>query len=123
MSKAIAATSLLALLTVVSDVAADNIKVKLVNKSNFEIHEMYLSATKQKDWGQDQLGEEVIAKDGSFELRNIPVGKYDLKLVDEDSDECIVSGIKVAANEEVEITDELLVGCQAGTTAAEEEAE
>jgi len=99
---------------------ADNVKVKLINKTDWEIHEMYLSPTKQKDWGEDQLGDEVIEKNSSFELKGIPVGKYDFKIVDEDSDECVVEGIKIAADEDVKLTNDLLIGCQANTESEDE---
>ncbi len=114
---------LAALIVTASVAVAAEVKVKLINKSNFEIHEMYLSSTKQNEWGPDQLGKEVIETDGSFELRGIPVGKYDFKLVDEDGDECVVAAIKVAADEDVVFNDDLLVGCQAATADAADDEE
>ena len=116
------AFALVSLLTV-GRVEADNVKVKLINKTDWEIHEMYLSPTKQKDWGEDQLGEEVIEKNTSFQLKDIPVGKYDFKIVDEDADECVVEGIKIAADEDVKLTNDLLIGCQANTEKEDDEEE
>src|SRR5262245_15429731 len=110
----------LSIVPALSSVQASDVKVKLINNSNFEIHEMYLSPTKTNEWGPDQLRDHVIAKNASFELQGIPVGKYDLKLVDEDGDECVVAAVKMAADEDVEINDALLVGCQAATAEADE---
>ena len=94
---------------------AENINVNFENKSAWAIHEMYLSTTKTNEWGPDQLGNHTIEPGESFELRGVPVGKYDFKLVDEDGDECVVSDIKVLASEHVVITDKDLLGCQAAT--------
>ena len=104
-------------------VSASDVKVKLVNKSKFAIHQMYVSSTKENQWGPDQLGDKTIDNGESFELTGIPVGKYDFKLVDEDGDECVVSAVKVAADEEVRIDDSMLVGCQVATDESKEESE
>ena len=45
--------------------------VKVVNKSLWDIHELYLSSTSQEDWGPDQLGDEVVASGDSFQLHGI----------------------------------------------------
>ncbi len=111
------AAAVFSALGLVSTTLADEVKVKIINTSSFEIHELYFAATKQTDWGQDQLQDEVIKKGESFELRKIPVGKYDVKIVDEDGDECIISAVKVVNNEDVTFDDSTLVGCQAATEA------
>lgn len=97
-----------------------DIEVTFENKSDWAIGQLYLSPTKTDQWGPDQLGEDIINTGESFKLHGIPVGKYDLKIIDEDDDSCIVSGVKIAANESVILTNEMLVGCQAAT---EEESE
>lgn len=118
MRKVAAAIIGVTVLGVTSIASANEVTVKIINKSKYEIHEMYLSPTKQQEWGPDQLRDDKIATGASFELRKIPVGKYDFKVVDEDGDECIVADIKVTTDENVELNDELLVGCQAATEKA-----
>jgi hypothetical protein len=87
--------------------------VKVVNKSDWEIHQFFVSSSEEEDWGPDQLGEEVIATGESFELRNIPCDTYDVMLVDEDGDECIVEEIELCGDkEQVTITNKILLGCQ-----------
>jgi hypothetical protein len=99
-------------------VADTGIQMKFVNKSKWPIHHLYLAPTKEQSWGPDQLGSEetnILQPEASFTVMNIPPNKYDMKIVDADGDECVVPGIKIAASEVVEITDENLLGCQAAT--------
>jgi hypothetical protein len=92
--------------------AASSIKVH--NKSKWEIHHMFLSPTSEKDeWGPDQLGEAVIKPGGTFTLTDIECNKYDIKIVDEDGDECVVAGVSLCDDAAVwNITDERLLKCE-----------
>src|ERR1044071_7556914 len=63
------------------------------NRSDWDIYHMYLSPEQKDTWGPDQLGEHVIKSGESFTLNDIPCGEYDIKLVDEDGDACVVEGI------------------------------
>jgi hypothetical protein len=92
--------------------AASSIKVH--NKSKWEIHHMYLSPTSEKDeWGPDQLGEAVIKTGGTFTLTDIVCNKYDIKIVDEDGDECVVSAVALCDDAATwTITDERLLKCE-----------
>jgi hypothetical protein len=95
--------------------AAEKVTVKVVNKSDWEIHQFFLSSSVEGEWGPDQLGENVIGTDESFELRSIPCDTYDVMLVDEAEDECIVSEVDICGeNESWVITNKILLGCQAG---------
>jgi hypothetical protein len=92
--------------------------VKIINQTDWEIHELYLSATGEKTWGPDQLGDDVIGKGESFTLADIPCDHYDVKIVDGDGDECIVAAVDICGkNEEWPITSADLLECQAGTAA------
>lgn len=87
--------------------------VKVVNKADWEIHHFYLSAADDDDWGPDQLGEDVIATGESFTLRSIPCDTYDVKLIDEDDDECVVEEVDLCGGGETwTITNKLLLACQ-----------
>lgn len=93
------------------------------NSTDWAIHNLYFAKSKENDWGPDQLGSksnDIIAPGASFTLTAIPPGKYDVKIVDEDGDECVVAGVKVATSEKVELTNELLVGCQKATAEQDE---
>ena len=108
----------LAALTLPADAHAAGKKaaVKVVNKSDWEIHHFFLSSTEEDEWGPDQLGDDVIGKDESFTLKNIPCDSYDVKLVDEDGDECVVDDVDICGGAESwTITNKILLGCQAAS--------
>jgi len=88
--------------------------IKIVNNSKWEIHHLYLSPTGDDQWGTDQLGDEVIeANGGSFKLTNIDCDKYDIKVVDEDGDECVVEKVSLCEDAtEWKITDKTLLKCE-----------
>jgi hypothetical protein len=108
----------LAALTLPADANAAGKKaaVKVVNKSDWEIHHFFLSSTGEDEWGPDQLGDEVIGKDESFTLKSIPCDSYDVKLVDEDGDECVVDDVDICGGAASwTITNKNLLGCQEET--------
>lgn len=91
--------------------------VTVKNSSLWEIHQMFLSSVDEEEWGPDQLGEQVIdAQGGSFKLSGVPCDSYDVRLVDEDGDACIVREVDLCGdNATWTISDEDLLSCQAGT--------
>lgn len=94
-----------------------NSQVKILNKSDWAIHELYLSPTSDDEWGPDQLGEFVIDAGGdTFTLRNIPCDDYDVRLVDEDGDACVVNEVKLCGDRDTwQITNDDLLACQVAT--------
>ena len=89
--------------------------VQLTNESLWNINELYISAVSEEEWGPDQLGDQVIETGGTFRLNGIPCDDYDVRIVDEDGDACILREVTMCDNEAVAITDEDLLGCQAAT--------
>lgn len=66
----------------------------IVNRSEWDIYHLYLSPTQKDKWGPDQLGDKIIKNDGgSFTLYNIPCGHYDIKIVNDDDETCIVEDV------------------------------
>lgn len=87
--------------------------VTVVNKSDWTLVHFYLSASEDDEWGPDQLGDEVIEPGGSFTLKQIPCDTYDVKLIDEDDDECVVSEVDICSGKEQwVINNQLLLGCE-----------
>lgn len=92
--------------------------VKVINRTEWEIHGLYLSSTDEKNWGPNQLGDDVIKKGESFTILGVPCDKYDVKIVDEDKDECVVAKVDICGdNQEWAITSADLLKCQVGTAA------
>jgi len=110
---AVAVLAIVATFATSTPASAAGATVKIKNNSKWAIHHLYLSPTSEEKWGPDQLGEQVINKGETFTLKNIDPDKYDVKLVDEDGDECVVGGVPLAGGTEVwNITDKDLLACQ-----------
>lgn len=114
MSKLLCGLLVIALATAFSTPAqAENSKITVHNNSSFAIHHLFLSHVGEDKWGPDQLGKHVIAPGGEYELQDVPCADYDLKLVDEDGDECEVQVPEVCgADEDWNVEDEGLLECE-----------
>src|SRR3954451_21403439 len=86
----------------------------IVNNSDWDIHQLYLSPTRKDTWGPDQLGDKVITHaGGSFTLHSIPCGHYDVKVVDEDGDACVIEDITMCKDHtHWDVTNKVLAKCE-----------
>lgn len=93
--------------------AAGKSDVTVNNESEWAITHLYLSPIDEDEWGEDQLGDEVINTGESFTLTGIPCDSYDVKLMDEDGDECVVAEVDICgSDDEWTISDEDLLECE-----------
>lgn len=90
---------------------ADN-TIELINETGWDIHEIFMSPSSQDDWGDDYLGEEILETGDSLTLTDVSSGHWDLRIVDMDGDECVLSDVHITGSESVSISAEDLVGCQ-----------
>lgn len=67
--------------------------VNIVNSSNKEIRNVYLSHVNSDDWGGNQLGDATIAPGRSFTLNNVACDQQQVKVIGEDQDGCFVSTV------------------------------
>lgn len=87
--------------------------VKIVNTSHFQLDHFFLSPSRSNEWGPDQLGEDVIESGGSFTLTDIACNVYDVKIVDEDDDVCVVAGVDLCRDNSMwQVTNKDLLSCQ-----------
>lgn len=83
------------------------------NKSDWDIHHLFLSPEDKETWGPDQLGDKVIQSGSSFTLNDIPCGEYDIKVVDEDGDACVIGGIVMCKDHtHWDLTNKELAACE-----------
>jgi hypothetical protein len=87
-------------------------KVVFVNKSSWDITEIYFSSAKSKNWGEDHLEDEILANGESLTLTGVSKGKWDVRVVDEDGDECIIEDVAINSNDKWVIEDDDLLACQ-----------
>jgi hypothetical protein len=99
------------LLIVANAVSALAAQITVINSSDYVIHHFYVSPSKSRSWGPDQLGKEIIGRAERFTVRNIPDDTYDLKLIDEDEDECIVENVEVSGTINWTLTDTVIENC------------
>jgi hypothetical protein len=84
----------------------------LYNQSRWDIHRLFISPTHESHWGPDQLGKYVLESGASFTLTGIACGNYDVKLVDEDGEECVVPEVSICGEEQAVVTNDDLLDCE-----------
>ena len=100
----------------VSAFADDTSNVTVINDSDWTLTEFYMSPTGIEEWGPDQLGDRKIPSGSQFTLTGVPCDSFDILLIDEDGDECVVEEVDLCANEATwHVTNDELLGCQADT--------
>lgn len=103
----------LVLCSLAAPVFAGDATVKIINQSKWEIHHIFLSASTEDEWGPDQLDDEILTKGDSLTLTGIDCDLYDIKVVDEDGDECIIEEVDLCNdNSYWKITDKDLLECE-----------
>jgi hypothetical protein len=113
MKKMMKAASVLLLICAFSAPAFAKATAKVINQSKWEIHHLFLSPTSENHWGPDQLGEKVLAKGDELTLTGIPCDEYDVKVIDEDGDECIIEAVDLCNDASYwKITDAELLECE-----------
>jgi len=70
-------------------------QVTFRNDSSWKINELYFSRSASNVWGKDQLGRKTLRNGDSFTLTDIQCGTYDVKLIDEDGDQCDIDKVQL----------------------------
>ena len=87
--------------------------VKIINQSKWEIHHIFLSSSEDEEWGPDQLEDDILAKGDSLTLTDIECNDYDIRVVDEDGDECVIEQVDLCGDHSYwKITDKDLLECE-----------
>jgi hypothetical protein len=56
--------------------------LKVINESSLQLCRLYIAPNNSNDWGQDQLGGDVINAGSTYTITDIPFGTYKLKVTD-----------------------------------------
>jgi len=79
------------------------------NRSSYAIVEINLSPEDSASWGPDLLDVDILYPGESAEITGIDCDTYDVRIVDEDLDECVLAGVELCLDDAVwTITDEEL---------------
>lgn len=109
--KRLALVALVALAACGTDPDTDS-TLTIENRSSFTFIAIHLSPTTSVSWGPDLLGSEVMAPGDKLELRDIACDAYDIRVVDEDNDECILDSVDLCLDNAVwRIDDAELAAC------------
>ncbi len=71
------------------------------NESSYTLIGIHLSPTTDVSWGPDLLGAEVLAPGESFQVSGIDCDTYDIRVVDEDNDECVLDSVDLCLDNAV----------------------
>ncbi len=92
---------------------ARDLSIKIINRSDYAIYHLYLSPSSFTKWGPDQLGDNVLSKNQSITITDIPEGMWDFKFIDEDGDVCIVPETDTGSKDFTwEIYNDVLLECE-----------
>jgi len=92
--------------------AAYAAQLKITNNTLWDIHYLYMSPSDQSEWGPDQLEDDILETGGTLTLSGVSCDTWDIKIVDEDQDECEIRGVKICGDTQWTITSEDLLECQ-----------
>jgi len=96
--------------------AAAAYEMRITNYSDWDIDYVYLSPTGYDRWGRDQVGRGNVMQKGDYlMISNISAGLWDIRVVDEDGDECIITRVSVHSNMSWDLTNSLLLRCENNT--------
>ncbi len=90
------------------------ITITLQNDSEWTFYEMYMTASDYESWGEDLLemsGQSVLINGQAITITVPKEGYWDLKIVDEDGDECKVTQMYISDDEIVHITTDMMLDC------------
>jgi predicted small secreted protein len=85
----------------------------IVNDSSFTFDNIYLSPVDQDDWGADLLGADLLDPGDEVVITDLVCDVFDIRIVDEDGDECIVTDVDLCFDDALwVIDDDELASCQ-----------
>ncbi|MGE0396834.1 MAG: hypothetical protein AB7T06_08965 [Kofleriaceae bacterium] len=83
------------------------------NESSYAFAEIYLSPEDAASWGNDLLGADILAPGEVLELSGITCDVYDIRIVDDEGDDCVLASVDLCLDDAVwSIDDAELAACQ-----------
>jgi len=91
----------------------DGASLTIDNDSSFTIIELNISPVGEASFGADLLGADVLEPGDSFVISQLDCDVYDIRLLDEDNDECILADVDLCFDNAVWTLDDAeLAACQ-----------
>ncbi|MBN1772036.1 MAG: hypothetical protein JXB32_12280 [Deltaproteobacteria bacterium] len=86
--------------------------ITIQNVSNYDIYQLYMSSSSDPNWGNDHLGQNILPANGGTVTLTMPCDTYDIKVIDEDGDECTMMQQPLCSDNAWLITNEELLSCE-----------
>lgn len=67
----------------------------VANDSDYDVHHIYFAPAHVPKWGKDWLGKKVLHHGEMLTITGLDCDEYDIKLIDEDGDVCIVEDANI----------------------------
>ncbi|MDR2515277.1 MAG: hypothetical protein LBD02_08770 [Christensenellaceae bacterium] len=83
------------------------LQATISNQTDYNFFELYVSPTAANEWGEDHMGStSILKKNGSFQitLQAYEFSSYDVRIVDEDSDEYLFERVSIVDGTKVTIS-------------------
>jgi hypothetical protein len=110
---AVAALALIAGSTASFVQAQSGYTVRIDNQSDYAIYQIHMSSVSDPNWRRDLLGAGVLPSGYHVALpETFFSGYFDLELVDEYGDVCVVPSVRLTGNTSWEITNSWLLNCE-----------
>lgn len=111
--KTLALASVLALSLGACASEDDSSSLVIANESSYSFIEINLSPIDRVAWGADLLGTDILIPGEQLETSGIECGIYDIRVIDEDNDMCVLDTVDLCQDSAVwRIDDAELAGCQ-----------
>ncbi len=86
-------------------------RLTIKNNSRLEVLEIQTSPGGTNQWGPDRTGDTTVRPGGTIVLKNLAAGQYDIKIIVEDGDSCVLKGINPVEQPAWNLTMQWLRGC------------
>lgn len=74
--------------------------VAIVNDTGHAFADLFLSPSSSAEWGPDLL-DAILADDETYSVVNIPCDQYDLMIVEDGGEQCLLPAIPLCGSDEV----------------------
>lgn len=85
-------------------------KLSIINNSHHRIDQIFVSPSNYRYWGENQLGDGLLPPDYYVDMAFAP-DIYDIKLVEDDGDGCVVNYVDVRNGWTLTVNDYQLFTC------------
>jgi esterase/lipase superfamily enzyme len=107
-----------AYISMLHPVSAQTLTLKIQNASGVGIFSIYMSRPDHAAWEEDALGDGKLAPGNAITVTGIAPGSYDLKLVYENGNSCVIHNYRISNRTvSLKITPDLLLRCESVNSA------